>query len=75
MPLLWGIGIYYCLIRYKGKRVLTGAIISSIIMLINVVVADYIQYVILLNNNQSNINFHQPYCFICIYLLSLGSNA
>jgi hypothetical protein len=42
MPFLWGIGIYYCLIRYKGKKVLTGAIINSIIILIGAVVSDYI---------------------------------
>ena len=42
MPLLWGIGIYHCLIRYKGRKVLTGVIINSIIMLVVAVVADYI---------------------------------
>ena len=42
MPLLWGIGIYYCLIRYKGEKVLTGVIIISIIMLVSAVVSDYI---------------------------------
>ena len=42
MPLLWGIGIYYCLIRYKGEKVLTGVIINSIIMLVSAVVSDYI---------------------------------
>ena len=42
MPLLWGIGIYYCLIRYKGEKVLTGVIINSIIMLVSAVVSDFI---------------------------------
>jgi len=42
MPLLWGVGIYYCLIRYKGRKALNGAIISSIIMLIIAIIADYI---------------------------------
>jgi hypothetical protein len=42
MPLLWGTGIYYCLIRYKGKKVLTGVIINSIIMLVSAIVSDYI---------------------------------
>ncbi|MGE5456792.1 MAG: hypothetical protein ACM3RX_00395 [Methanococcaceae archaeon] len=42
MPLLWGIGIYYCLIRYKGEKILTGVIINSIIMLVSAVVSDYI---------------------------------
>ena len=42
MPLLWGIGIYHCLIRYKGEKVLTGVIINSIIMLVSAVVSDYI---------------------------------
>jgi hypothetical protein len=42
MPLLWGFGIYHCLIRYKGEKVLTGGIINSIIMLVVAVVSDYI---------------------------------
>jgi len=42
MPLLWGIGIYHCLIRYKGQKILTGVIINSIIILIIAIVADYI---------------------------------
>jgi len=42
MPLLWGIGIYNCLIRYKGEKVLTGVIITSITMLVSAVVSDYI---------------------------------
>ena len=42
MPLIWGIGVYHCLIRYNGQKVITGVIINSIIMLINAVIADYI---------------------------------
>ena len=42
MPLLWGIGIYNCLIRYKGQKILTGVILNSIITLIIAVVADYL---------------------------------
>ena len=42
MPLFWGIGIYHCLIRYKGEKVLTGVIINSIIILVSAVVSDYI---------------------------------
>jgi hypothetical protein len=42
MPLIWGVGIYNCLIRYKGHKILTGAIINSIIMLVSTVVYDYI---------------------------------
>ena len=42
MPLLWGFGIYHCLIRYKGEKVLAGVIINSIIMLVIAVVSDYI---------------------------------
>jgi hypothetical protein len=42
MPMLWGFGIYHCLIRYKGEKVLTGVIINSIIMLVSAVVCDYI---------------------------------
>jgi hypothetical protein len=42
MPLLWGIGIYYCLISYKGIKILTGAILNSIIMLFSAVVSDYV---------------------------------
>ena len=42
MPLLWGIGIYNCLTRYKGQKLLKGVIINSIIILVFAVVADYI---------------------------------
>jgi hypothetical protein len=42
MPFLWGIGIYHCLIRYKGEKVLTGVIINSIVLLISAVVYDYV---------------------------------
>jgi hypothetical protein len=42
MPLLWGIGIYHCLIRYNGQKILRGAINNSIIMLVVAVVADYL---------------------------------
>lgn len=42
MPLLWGIGIYHCLIRYNGQKILTGVIYNSIIVLIFAVVADYL---------------------------------
>jgi hypothetical protein len=42
VPLFWGIGIYYCLISYSGKKILTGVIINSIIILANAVLADYI---------------------------------
>jgi hypothetical protein len=42
MPILWGFGIYCCLIRYNGEKLLTGVIINSIIMLVSAVVSDYI---------------------------------
>jgi hypothetical protein len=42
MPFFWGIGIYYCLVRYKGAKILTGVIINSIVLLISAVVYDYI---------------------------------
>jgi len=42
MPLLWGIGIYNCLIRYNGHKILTGVILNSIITLMIAVVADYL---------------------------------
>jgi hypothetical protein len=42
MPWLWGIGIYHCLIRFKGEKILTGVIINSIIILITAIVADYL---------------------------------
>ena len=41
-PLLWGVGIYYCLIRYTGEKLIKGAIINSLILLINAVIEDYI---------------------------------
>ncbi len=42
MPLLWGFGIYHCLIRYNGQKILTGVIYNSIIVLIIAIVADYL---------------------------------
>jgi hypothetical protein len=42
MPLFWGIGIYYCLVSYKGEKILSGVIINSITMLVSAVVSDYI---------------------------------
>jgi hypothetical protein len=42
MPLFWGVGIYHCLIRFKGEKVLTGVISNSIVLLISAVVYDYI---------------------------------
>lgn len=42
MPLLWGFGIYHCLIRYNGIKILTGVIINSIILLMIAIVADYL---------------------------------
>jgi hypothetical protein len=42
MPLLWGIGIYNCLIRYKGQNILKGVIVNSIVMLVCAVVSDYV---------------------------------
>jgi hypothetical protein len=42
MPLIWGTGIYYCLNRYKGEKLLTGGFINSILLLISAVVYDYI---------------------------------
>ena len=41
-PLLWGIGIYYCLIRYPGDKLIKGAIINSFILLIHAVIEDYL---------------------------------
>jgi hypothetical protein len=40
MPFLWGIGIYYCLIRYKGEKVFSGVIIISMIMQVSAIVSD-----------------------------------
>jgi hypothetical protein len=42
MPLFWGIGIYHCLIRYNGEKILNGVIINSIIIVVSAVVSDYI---------------------------------
>ncbi len=42
MPLFWGIGIYNCLIRYNGQKILKGVIINSIILLIFGIVSDYL---------------------------------
>ncbi len=42
MPLFWGWGIYLCLIRYKGKNILTGSALIALSMLISSVIMDYI---------------------------------
>ncbi|OQY76058.1 MAG: hypothetical protein B6D44_00245 [Ignavibacteriales bacterium UTCHB2] len=42
MPLLWGFGIYMCLIRYNGRNILVGSALTSSIMLINAVIFDFI---------------------------------
>jgi hypothetical protein len=42
VPLLWGVGIYYCLISYPGRKLIKGAIINSLILLMNAVIEDYI---------------------------------
>jgi hypothetical protein len=42
MPVFWGIGIYSCLIRYNGQKILRGVIINSITILIFAIVSDYI---------------------------------
>jgi len=41
-PLLWGVGIYNCLIRYPGEKLIKGAIINSFILLIHAVIEDYL---------------------------------
>jgi len=42
MPLLWGYGIYQCLIRYKGKNIIIGSVFTALIMLVSSVILDYI---------------------------------
>ena len=42
MPIIWGVGIYLCLIRYNGKNLFTGGFITSLIMLTCAVVMDYV---------------------------------
>ena len=41
-PLLWGVGIYFCLIRYPGDKLIKGAIFNSFILLVNAVIQDFI---------------------------------
>ena len=48
-PLLWGVGIYYCLIRYPGDKLIKGAIINSLILLMNAVIEDYIFFGLIRN--------------------------
>jgi hypothetical protein len=42
MPMIWGIGIYLCLIRYNGKNLLRGGFVISLIMLTCAAVMDYV---------------------------------
>jgi hypothetical protein len=60
MPFLWGIGIYYCLISYTGKKILTGAIINSTIMLVSAVVSDYIFFGLI---RGAMVDLYQPTTF------------
>jgi hypothetical protein len=60
MPLMWGIGIYNCLIRYKGEKVLTGAIINSIIILVSAVVSDYLFFGLI---RVAMVDLYQPSTF------------
>lgn len=41
-PLLWGYGVYTCLIRYQGKKLITRAILNSIILVTIAILLDYI---------------------------------
>ncbi len=63
MPLLWGIGIYHCLIRYKGQNILTGVIINAIIILIIAIVADYIFFGLIRGAMD---DLYQPTTFYCM---------
>jgi hypothetical protein len=60
MPLLWGIGIYNCLIRYQGAKVLAGVVINSIIMLVSAVVSDYIFFGLI---RGAMVDLYQPATF------------
>jgi len=42
MPLLWGFGIYLCLIHYNGKNLLHGCTLAALIMVVSSVILDYI---------------------------------
>jgi len=42
MPLLWGFGIYICLIHYNGKDLLMGCALTALIMVVGSVILDYI---------------------------------
>jgi len=46
---LWAFGIYLCLKRYPGEKILTGAVITAVIMLFISVVADYIFFGLIRN--------------------------
>jgi hypothetical protein len=42
MPFLWGYGIYHCIIRYKGKRIVTGSVFTALILIATAVILDFI---------------------------------
>jgi hypothetical protein len=42
MPLLWGVGIYLCLIHYNGRNILIGSVLTTLIMVMSSVISDYI---------------------------------
>lgn len=46
-PFLWGLAVYYCLIRYKGKNMWEGALLNAAIFTIVAVLMDYVFFVLI----------------------------
>jgi hypothetical protein len=42
MPLFWGLGIYLCLIRFRGENIVVACALTALTMLISSVILDYI---------------------------------
>ena len=42
MPLFWAVGMYLCLVRYNGKKLLTGCILTALIMVVSSILLDCI---------------------------------
>ena len=42
MPLFWAFGMYLCLIRYNGETLLTGCVLTALIMVVSSILLDFI---------------------------------
>ncbi len=68
MPLFWGLGIYLCLVRYNGRNILVGSVLTSLVMLISSVIFDYIFFGLIRGawNDLYKPTTFYGYCFLAL---------